>query len=423
MAENADLKVAQIRRKRVAYLAVSTVSLLFLGLIYAFSLFSAPMCATFELEKNDVSLTFNIMMMAFCVGAVIGSQIEKVVGVRGSIICAGIMFLVGFAGTGLFGYGSIMAVYLLYGVCGGMGVGIGYNSIIATTNVWFPDKVGFSSGVLMMGFGVSALLVGNLSLSFVASAGLTPVLIALGIATFAVALACAFILKRPPENIIEIMTGKEAVTTGDDPADNDKPLSTPSFYVYWIWAIIVIAIGLATIGSCASDAQLVGLDTAFATMLVGVVSTANGLARIVMGVVYDKTNVKVTMAVNAGVAVIAAGGIFVAFATGMGVFYVIGAVCCGFCYGTVPVATSAFSRQRFGSKNYPLNLSIANLAILFGSLLNIAVQAAVGGAENRLGVFAALLALSAIALADVIPFSKMWNRDMKRLDEARTQAN
>ena len=138
-----ELSVAQIKRKRAMYLALSTLSLLFLGLIYAFSMFAAPMSQYFELEKEAVGLTFNIMMITFCIGAVVGSQIEKAMGLRTSLLVAAVMFLVGFAGTGLFAYGNVAMLYLFYGVVAGLGVGIGYNSVIANTNMWFPDKVGF----------------------------------------------------------------------------------------------------------------------------------------------------------------------------------------------------------------------------------------------------------------------------------------
>ena len=130
---------AAIKRTRVGYLACSTLALLFLGLIYAFSMFAAPMCSAFGLESSAVALTFNIMMIAFCVGAVIGSQIEGALGVRATIIIAAIMFLVGFASTGFLGHNGIGVVYGCYGVLGGLGGGIGYNSILATTNAWFPD--------------------------------------------------------------------------------------------------------------------------------------------------------------------------------------------------------------------------------------------------------------------------------------------
>lgn len=415
-----ELSVDQIKRKRVVYLALSTVSLLFLGLIYAFSMFAAPMCQAFGLEKAAVGLTFNIMMITFCLGAVIGSQIEKRLGVRGTLIVAGVMFFAGFAGTGAFATGSIAVVYGFYGVLGGLGVGIGYNTVIATTNVWFPDRVGLSSSVLMMGFGLGSLILGTLSVNLANALGLSTVFIGIGIATALIIIVLANTLKRPPANIVELMAPEKAGGSSYDPGDEDAALKTPTFYVYWVWAIIVIAIGLATIGNCASDAQLNGLDAGFATLLVGLVSTCNGLGRVLVGMIYDKTNVKVTMAVDGVVSIVACATIIGAFTLHVSALYIVGAFCCGFCYGGVPVVASAFARQRFGSKNYPLNLSLANFAIVFGSLLNIVVQAAIGG-DNRLGIFAVMLVLSLVAVADVVPFSKIWNRDMQVLEQRRAQ--
>ncbi|HIW76911.1 MULTISPECIES: MFS transporter [Gordonibacter] len=418
-----DLTIGQIKSKRMLYLALSTLTLLFLGLIYAFSMFAAPICTTFGLEKSAVGLTFNIMMITFCIGAVIGSQIERKIGVRNTLFVAAVMFFCGFAGTGLFGNGSIAVVYGCYGVLGGLGVGIGYNSVIATTNIWFPDKVGFSSGVLMMGFGLGSLILGTLSVNLAPSVGLGTVFTAIGVVTALVVVVLACTLRRPPENIVALMAPEKATSSGYDPGDQDAPLKTGTFYVYWIWAIIVIAIGLATIGNCASDAQLVGLDAAFATLLVGLVSTCNGLARVVIGLIYDKTNVKVTMLVDGLIAVAACACIIGALTTGVSALYVVGAFCCGFCYGGVPVVASAFARQRFGAKNYPLNLSLANFAIVFGSILNIIVQGAVGGADNRLAVFMVMGVLSLVAALDVLPFSKKWNSDLKMLESRKAQAS
>lgn len=410
--------VSQIKSKRMLYLALATLTLFFLGLIYAFSMFAAPMCSAFGLEKGAVGLTFNIMMITFCVGAVVGSQIEKRIGVKGALVVSAVMFFAGFAGTGAFANGSIAVVYLCYGVLGGLGVGIGYNTVIATTNVWFPDKVGFSSGVLMMGFGLSSLILGTLAVQISTSMGLGTVLIALGVVTAVVVVVAAVVLARPPADIIELMAPEKAVAGGYDPGEEDTPLKTSTFYIYWIWAIIVIAIGLATIGNCASDAQLVGIDAGFASLLVGLVSVCNGLSRVLIGIVYDKTNVKATMFVDGLIAVAATVCIIGAFLTGISALYIVGAFCCGFCYGGVPVVASAFARQRFGAKAYPLNLSLANFAITFGSILNVIVQAVVGG-DNRLGVFVVMAILSLVALVDVLPFSRKWNSDMKKLEKRR----
>ena len=408
-----DLTVGQIKSKRMLYLALSTLTLLFLGLIYAFSMFAAPICTTFGLEKAAVGLTFNIMMITFCVGAVIGSQIEAKIGVRNTLFVAAALFFCGFAGTGLFGNGSITVVYLCYGVLGGLGVGVGYNSVIATTNVWFPDKVGFSSGVLMMGFGLGSLILGTLSVNLAPTLGLGTVFAAIGVITALVVVVLACTLRRPPANIVALMAPEKATASGYDPGEQDTPLKSSTFYVYWVWAIIVIAIGLATIGNCASDAQAVGFDAGFATLLVGLVSTCNGLARVVIGLIYDKTNVKITMLVDGLIAVAACACIIGAFATGTPALYIAGALCCGFAYGGEPVVASAFARQRYGSAKYPLNLSVINTSIIYGSLLSMAAQALAGGVDSPLAVFTILGVLSVVALVDVLPFSKKWDADLR----------
>ena len=75
--DQSPMNIEAIKKKRAFYLASSAFSLLFLGLIYAFSMFAGPMCQAYGLEKSAVALTFNIMMITFCIGAVIGAQIEK----------------------------------------------------------------------------------------------------------------------------------------------------------------------------------------------------------------------------------------------------------------------------------------------------------------------------------------------------------
>ena len=40
-----------------------------------------------------------------------------------------------------------------------------------------------------------------------------------------------------------------------------------------------------------------------------------------------------------------------------------------------------------------------------------------------MAVFGVMTVLAVVAAADVLPFSKMWNRDMKVLEEKRAAAN
>ncbi len=370
------------------------------------------MAEAFGLEKSAITPTFNIMMILFCLAAVGGTQLEKAIGHRGVVIVGAALYAIGFIGTVLLGDAGIGFVYTFYGVCAGAGVGIAYNSLIATTNLWFPDKVGFSSGVLLMGFGAGSLVLGTASVQIIGMLGIRTVFIGIGIVGALVTLASAILLKRPPAEVAQIMAPEQAKSGSNDPAGEKSALKTPILYVYWIWAAIVICIGLSTIGSCAGDAQMVGWDVGFSTLLVGLVSTCNGIARVLIGMLYDKTNVKFTMLVDGLIAIIATACIAVAFAIGQPLLYAIGALCCGFCYGGVPVVASAFARQRFGAKNYPFNLSLANFAIVFGSVLNLAIQSAVGS-DARQALFTVLVVCAVIAVLDVIPFSRLFDKSQK----------
>ena len=54
--------------------------------------------------------------------------------------------------------GSLALLYLGYGVLGGIGLGLGYVTPVATVAKWFPDRKGLATGMVIMGFGLGALL-------------------------------------------------------------------------------------------------------------------------------------------------------------------------------------------------------------------------------------------------------------------------
>ena len=53
---------------------------------------------------------------------------------------------------------SPLMLFLGYGVVGGCGLGLGYVTPVATVAKWFPDKKGFATGLVVMGFGLGALV-------------------------------------------------------------------------------------------------------------------------------------------------------------------------------------------------------------------------------------------------------------------------
>ena len=154
---------------RWLYLALGVASMLFAGIIYGWSILKAPFTSIWD--PSQLALNFTITMTFFCLGGFVGAKLSKKFGILVSIIAAGVLSCAGFMLASTLDGSNIVMLYLSYGVLAGLGIGIAYNAVISTVNAWFPDKKGLCSGCLMMGFGASSLVIGNLASSIMDSLG------------------------------------------------------------------------------------------------------------------------------------------------------------------------------------------------------------------------------------------------------------
>lgn len=401
---------AETKRIRLWYLAVSVVSLLFCGVVYSFSMFAGPLCSAYDLDGGQVDLTFNILMITFCVSAVLSALMREKLGEKGCIIIGAALFALGYGGLALSPSKSIAVLYLCHGICVGGGVGLSYNCIVSMANEWFPDKVGFSSGVLMTGFGMGSLVVGTFFFSLYEwGVPLRQVFASMGMAGGLALLAAALVLRKPPESLGPAVSDGPSLPAEGGDGRSVVAVRSPLMHLYWLWATLIAGVGLSVIGSCAGDALQMGFSEMNAALLVGLVSAFNGMASVVVGVIYDKTSPQRTMVLNGVLATCATACLSVGFMMNLPALYVIGTLVCGFCYGGVPTVASAFSLQLFGKRWYPLNLATANFSIVFASVLN-GVASALFAEGPRGFLFVFLVALSFASIFVVRPFQKRLER-------------
>lgn len=408
---NARMSLGEIKHRRNLYLYASAAGLLVLGLVYAWSIFASPIADEYGWDKGALQTTFNIAMICFCVAALLGSYINKVLSTKVTFVLAAAMLALGFVGTAIFAEKSLLGIYISYGVLCGSGCGMGYNLAIATTNSWFPDKIGFASGVMMMGMGLGSLTLGTAANALIDIAGIKLSFFSLALVAFIVVFALAVLLKPAPSYVAEVIMPQGASATRESTAGEDvNLLKEPMFYVYMIWAIFTIAVGLTLIGATKQGAQLLGINDTIATLIVGFVSTMNGVSRLAVGTIYDKAGLKAAMFTSGIVTLLSALAITLSYMTGFTSPYIIAAVCMGFGYGAIPVIASGFARERFGAKNYARNFATLNMAAAIGSFLSIGLIALASpdGTSTNVEVWMVFSLLAIIALADAIAFASLY---------------
>jgi OFA family oxalate/formate antiporter-like MFS transporter len=397
-----------MNNKRWLYLGTGTLTLLFLGLIYAWSIFRTPLAELFpNWTISQMSMTFTISITFFCLGGFAGGLMSKKMSVRARFMVSAIMLLVGFFGVSMLSpdnpNSALTMLYLCYGVLGGGGVGVSYNTVIGTVNKWFPGKVGLASGIMLMGFGLGGLVLGSVVNSMIGSIGIFTTFKILAIAIAIICTVAAFIIKSPTEEEIRSLSDQSAATESAGTKSEVKNytagemLRTSRFWFFTLWTILLNSAGLLVINSAANISVAFG-GTAVLGMIV---SLFNGAGRIIAGNNFDKFGRKISTIVNnafmlgAGIS-LALGGL-----SGKYVFILIGLILVGLAYGGCPTISSAYVNKAFGPANYPTNFSIANFSLIpaaiIGPMISSTLLESAGGIYNT--NFYAIIGFALAALA------------------------
>lgn len=387
--------------RRWLYLVLGVMSMLFAGIIYGWSILKAPFADYWS--APELALNFTITMTFFCLGGFVGAKLSKRFGIMLTIIAAGVLSCSGFMLTAMLSGSSIIMLYLSYGVLSGLGIGIAYNAVISTVNAWFPDKKGLCSGCLMMGFGASSLLIGNLASTIMKTLGWRSAFWMLGGALGAVLIITALVLKKPDENTVlpapKVKKASAAETFEIRDFTTGDMLRRVSFWMAFVGIGLLAAVGSSVISFAKDLSIATGAEESLAITLVGVLSVCNGLGRIFTGALFDAMGRRFTMMASNILTICAAGVTLIAVVLSSLPLCIAGLCLVGMSYGSCPTVSSAFVSAFYGNKYFPTNFSIMNFNLIGSSLMATACSNLIGfGNAGYMAPFAMLLALSVIAL-------------------------
>ena len=276
-----------------------------LGTIYSWSVFVGPLTTYFtktlgqSVTASDILLPFSVFLAFFAIAMPLtGKYIEKY-GPRNVTIVGGILtglgwLLASFATT-------VPMLYVMYGIIGGIGVGIAYGVPVAVAARWFPDRRGLAVGLTVLGFGFSAFFTANIAGYLIGAYGVMNTFRIFGIAFVILTILLALPLKFPKPGWTPRGWTPPAPKPGDQKTcelTRPQMLRTSSFYALWGCYFIGCLAGLMAISIAKPMGTDVGIETGLATVLVGVFAIFNGFGRPVFGALTDKLTPRNTAMVS-----------------------------------------------------------------------------------------------------------------------------
>ena len=285
---------------------MGTLTHLSLGTVYAWSFFQTPITELVGWSNTQVAWAFSLsIFMLGIMAAWGGTKIDKY-GPRKLAIIGSVMYALGYIISAYaLSSGILWLLYLAFGILGGAGLGLAYVTPVATVSKWFTEKQGLATGMVVMGFGLGALVMSKLLAPLflqLSSQNLSTTFLYIGLTLIVVLPFSASFLQLPPTEKKEIQPEESNIHGGPSPF---KLIFSKSFIIIWLMFMINVVAGMIFISFQSpllqdilklrmpettnfTDVSVINMLNAAGATLIAVSSVFNGLGRFFWGAVSDK---------------------------------------------------------------------------------------------------------------------------------------
>ena len=297
----------EVEKGRWILIILGMIINLCLGTIYSWSVFVGPLTTYFTktlgqtVTANDILLPFSVFLAFFAIAMPLTGKYIELYGPRNITIVGGVLTGLGWLLASF--ATSVPMLYILYGIVGGIGVGIAYGVPVAVAARWFPDRRGLAVGLTVLGFGFSAFFTANIAGYLIGAYGVMTTFRIFGIIFVILTILLALPLKFPKTGWVPAGWTPPAPKGGEQKScelTRSQMIKTSSFYALWACFFIACLAGLMAISIAKPVGTDVGVETGLATALVGVFAIFNGFGRPVFGTLTDRLTPRLTAMVSFG---------------------------------------------------------------------------------------------------------------------------
>ena len=377
-----------------------------LGAVYAYSIFLGPVRKAFAgVSAFQANFPFMVFLAFFSVLMFFGGRVMEKLGPRKIGIVGGIIVGLGWF---LSSYATnIWMLTLTYGVIAGSGVGLVYGCPVAMGAKWFPDKKGLAVGLMLAGFGGSALITGKVASLLIPSVGLSTTFMYFGIAFGIILVILSLPFRFPAPGWVPSGWKPAAGTVAAADFTPGEMVKSGTFCGLSLCFLIGSIAGLMAIGiSKPVGNEIIKISSETAATLVGVFACFNALGRPLFGWLTDKITPRNAAILNL-IMILTVSIIMIFAKEGDTNLYVISFIgfwlSLGGWLAIAPTATATF----FGMKNYARNYGVVFFAYGLGAIIGGVIS---GQAKDVFGTYTVAFyptaVLSVVGLVLALAFLK-----------------
>jgi len=252
---------------------------------YAWSSMSSHIGGLYHWSHTQIGWMFTLFVILESVGTLPSGLLRDKFGPRWITCIAGLLAGLGIYATSL---GPSYTFVLIVWCIGSLFAGFVYNTAITTANKWFPDKRGFSAGLIGAGFSWGAL---PFIFPIRAIPGTAPdsvffhVIYIMAAIIGGISIITALLMKDPPAGWRPAgWTPTKTIARGTDHHYTlGEALSTWQMWILILSFILISSAGLAGVSKIVKYSNSFHFAAAAATAAAGGIAISNGFGRVVLG--------------------------------------------------------------------------------------------------------------------------------------------
>lgn len=338
---------------KVIVLISGFLMMLVLGAVYAYSVFRLSLEQSFDISTTISGIPYMVSLFFYALFVMLTGPYLRKYKVRYVAIIGTLFVMIGWILSSF--ASSILFFTLSYGVLIGTGVGIMYGIPLYLVSLYFPDRTGLYTGLVLLGFGLSPLFSGPLGEYLIESVGLFDAFLYLGL-LFGVVLFVLVYFSKEKEGTSKVVHKSKTRLFGDQ-----------RFYLLYALYALGTMIGLMMIGlTYQVGVNVYQFSAAEASVFLGLFAIMNGVGRPLFGFITDvKKFAYSAMLVNALVLIAAIFGLMFEAGFMYVVLFSVFWMSLGAWLSIAPTVTKMY----FGREEYTSNYGIIFTAYGVGAIL------------------------------------------------------
>lgn len=354
---------------RWSYVLLGIIIMMFLGTVYSYSVFRLSIEDHFNIGATQSGMPYMMALAFYALFMLITGRYLERFHPRTIILFGGALVVIGWILSSL--ATNVWMLTITYGGISGAGVGIAYGAPMTVVAKWFPEKKGLSVGMVLLGFGLSPLIMAPIARTLIEQQGLMKTFFILGI-TLVIALPIlSYPFRYPTETELKKRVSYNSTSEETDELTTKDMLQTKSFYGLYFTFLIGTMIGLMLIGMTTSiGMEFIGLKAKTVTGIISIFAIFNGIGRPIFGWLTDRLGTKKSMLLSYFL-IAAAAFLLLVFGKDSMIIYIVAFSIFWFNLGGWLAIAPASTLRLYGIKHYSQNYGVIFTAYGLGAIAGV----------------------------------------------------